>query len=174
VLRDAISSTIWVNISRPTFQLCCPHYQIFNMCFLKFPLKLNDTIIPEVDEHKHLGVCFQSNCSWHSHITHVCSKVGPLINCLRSFKYRLNRKSLELLYKAYILPIFDYCDHVWSNCTQEQERNLEKLHLDAIRTICGAVRGTSHEQLIKKRVCAHSLNVENNINSVFSIKWYTA
>jgi hypothetical protein len=116
----------------------------------KFPLKLNDTIIPEVDEHKHFGVCFQSNCSWHSHITHVCSKVGPLINCLRSFKYRLNRTYLELLYKAYILPIFDYCDHVWSNCTQEQERNLEKLHLDAIRTICGAVRGTSHEKLYQE------------------------
>jgi hypothetical protein len=52
--------------------------------------------------------------------------------------------------KAYILPIFDYCDHVWSNCTQEQERNLEKLHLDAIRTICGAVRGTSHEKLYQE------------------------
>ena len=31
MLRDAISCTIWVNISRPTFQLCCPHYQIINM-----------------------------------------------------------------------------------------------------------------------------------------------
>ena len=116
----------------------------------KFDLKLNEIIISEVEQHKHLGVLFQSNCSWHSHVKQIATKVGPLINCLRSLKYRLTRRSLELLYKSYILPIFDYCDHVWANCTQEQERNLEKLNLDAIRTICGSVRGTSHEKLYQE------------------------
>ena len=70
-----------------------------------------------------------------------------MINCLRSLKYRLARKSLKTLYCSFILPIFDYCDQIWNNCTKTQELMLEKLHLDALRTICGAVKGTNHEKI---------------------------
>ncbi len=51
------------------------------------------------------------------------------------------------MYKSYISPVFDYCSTIWANCSKQQELSLEKLHLDALRTICGAVRGTSHEKL---------------------------
>ena len=51
------------------------------------------------------------------------------------------------MYKSFILPLFYYCCHLWDNCTKEQAQSLENLHLDALRTICGAVRGTSHEKL---------------------------
>ena len=51
------------------------------------------------------------------------------------------------MYKSYILPHFDYADTVWDNCTNLLAEELEKLNLDAIRTIIGAVRGTSHEKL---------------------------
>lgn len=51
------------------------------------------------------------------------------------------------MYISYILPIFDYCSHIYDNCTQSQSTTLEKLHLDALRTICGAVRGTSHSKI---------------------------
>ena len=91
-----------------------------------------------------------------------------MINCFHSLKYRLkyrlNRITLEKLYKSYILPLFDYCDRIWSNCTEGQERRLEQFQLDAwnsfswmlgtvsfgcleqfqldaLRAMCGAVRG---------------------------------
>lgn len=108
---------------------------------------MNDVNIKEVDSHKHLGLWFQSNGRWDTHIQQLVKKTSPMINCLRSLKYKLNRNCLEKLYKSFILPIFDYCDFIWDNCTQEQGLTLEKLHLDALRTISGAVRGTSHEKL---------------------------
>ena len=70
-----------------------------------------------------------------------------MINCLRSFKYRLTRNTLETMYTSFILPNFDYCFHIWDNCKNEQSLLLENLHLDALRTICGAVRGTSHVKI---------------------------
>ena len=51
------------------------------------------------------------------------------------------------MYKSFILPQFDYADIVWDNCTTKLADELESLDLDAIRTIIGAVRGTSHETL---------------------------
>ena len=70
-----------------------------------------------------------------------------LINCLRHFKYKLGRKALEIMYKYFILPLFDYADIIWDNCTNTQSNMLENLHLEAIRIITGSVRGTSHQKL---------------------------
>ena len=37
--------------------------------------------------------------------------------------------------------------HIWDNCSLKLAEELESLHLDAVRTIIGAVRGTSHQKL---------------------------
>ena len=38
------------------------------------------------------------------------------------------------MYKSFILPLFDYADIVWDNCTDTQSKMLENLHLEAIRS----------------------------------------
>ena len=111
------------------------------------PLKFNDIVLQSTDCHKHLGVNLQSNGKWDIHINTLLSKCRILVACLRSYKYRLSRKSLFTMYKSFILPHFDFSDVVWDNCTKTQAEDLENLHLDAIRTIIGSVRGTSHEKL---------------------------
>ena len=110
-------------------------------------LSLDDVPIKEFPFHKHLGLTFQKNCKWDIHINEISTKIGRLVNCLRSLKYRLNRKSLQTIYTSYILPHFDYCDVIWDGCTDELANSLEHLQLDALRSICGAVRGTSHDLL---------------------------
>ena len=54
------------------------------------------------------------------------------------------------MYKSFILPILDYADVVWDNCDEYQANALEELQLDALRTIVGTVRGTSHSSLYKE------------------------
>ena len=114
------------------------------------PLSFGDRTLSNVTEHKHLGVILQNNCKWESHINFIISKARLQVACLRSFKYKLSRKTLEIMYKAFILPHFDYADTVWDNCNTSQSDELEKLNLDAIRTILGAVRGTSHQKLYEE------------------------
>ena len=113
-------------------------------------LNFNGTILQPSEIHKHLGIIFQNDCTWNSHINFLIAKCRPLIACLKSFKYRLCRRSLEIMYKSFILPILDYADVVWDNCTQYQSDALEDLQLEAIRTITGAIRGTSHDKLYKE------------------------
>ena len=111
------------------------------------PLKFCNETLHESPHHKHLGIILQGNCKWDKHIAYLLSKCNTLVNCLRSLKHRLSRKSLEHLYKSFILPHFDYADVLWDNCTETDQDKLENLQLDALRTIVGSVRGTSHQKL---------------------------
>ena len=105
-------------------------------------------LLRDSKSHKHLGVILQRDCNCH--IESIVAKVRPLIACLRSFKYRFNRKTLEILYKSYILPHLDYADVLWDNCPAVLANELENVHLEALRIITGSVRGTSHEKLYKE------------------------
>lgn len=114
------------------------------------PLIFGNTDLTESQTHKHLGVILQNNCNWESHIHSVIAKTRTQVACLKSFKYKLSRKSLEILYTSYVLPHFDYADSLWDNVTTNLSDELEKSNLDAIRTIIGAVRGTSHHKLYEE------------------------
>ena len=115
-----------------------------------YPLWFGSTFIDNSEEHKHLGVIFQSNCKWDTHIKTLASKVSILISCLKSYKYRLSRKSLEAMYKSFVMPHFDYACIVWDNCTETLSNLLENLHLEALRIVTGSVKGTSHQKLYEE------------------------
>ena len=114
------------------------------------PLTFCGETLVETTQHKHLGVILQNNCKWDAHIYSIIGKIKVQTACLKSYKYKLSRKSLETMYKSFILPHFDYSDVVWDSCTNALKDELEKLNLDAIRTIIGAVRGTSHHKLYQE------------------------
>ena len=104
-------------------------------------------MLEDKPHHKHLGITLQNNCKWDEHISNISSKINMFINCLRHFKYKLGRKAPEIMYQSFILPLFDYADVIWDNCTDTQSNILENLHLEAIRIITDSVRGTSHQKL---------------------------
>jgi len=64
------------------------------------------------------------------------------------------------IFSVFVLPLFDYADGVWDNCTIKLADELGQLHLDAIRAITGAVRGTSLQSLYVTRSHEMSLNLK--------------
>ena len=84
-----------------------------------------NVVLEEKPHHKHLGITLQNNCKWDEHISNLSSKVSMLMNCLRHLRYKLGRKALETMSKSFILPLFDYADIIWDNCTVVQSTSLE-------------------------------------------------
>ena len=84
------------------------------------------------------------------HINSIIRKVTLLISCLRSFKYKLRKKSLGNYVQILYITTVWLRDIVWDNCSGTLSNMLENLHLEAIRIIVGAVKGTSHEKLYKE------------------------
>ena len=111
------------------------------------PIFMNDVQIAEVTSHKHLGVTLSNNCSWHEHIQSIKQKAWQRIYLMRSFKYVLDRKSLEILYTTFIRPLLEYADVVWDNLTKADEDDLEKVQHEAARIISGATRLVSLSNL---------------------------
>ena len=87
--------------------------------------------ISEVEFHKHLGIYLSNECTWHHHIKYISEKAWGRINVMRKFK--LDRKSLEIIYTAFIRPLLEYGDVIWDNCSQYEKQELEKIQLEAAR-----------------------------------------
>ena len=52
-------------------------------------------------------------------------------------KFKLDRKSLETIYIAFIRPILEYADVVWDNCSQYEKNELEKIQTEVARIATG-------------------------------------
>ena len=81
--------------------------------------------------------------TWSDHINTVCAKVSRNLNLLRRLSWFLPQPLLLLFLKSYILPLFDYCDVVWSGCTKSEASRLETLLNYAFHTVLHKRRGSS-------------------------------
>ena len=66
------------------------------------PLYMNDQQLIEIETHKQLGVHLSTDCTWHKHIDYIKEKVWGRFNIMRKLKFKLDRKSLEISYMAFI------------------------------------------------------------------------
>ena len=108
---------------------------------------MNQELINEVTSHKHLGLTFSNDCSWHEHFDYIKSKAWFRINIMRKLKFKLDRKSLQTVYFSFIRPLLDYADVVWDNCSQNEVNELEKIQHEAARMVTGSTKLVSIHSL---------------------------
>lgn len=111
------------------------------------PLYMLNQQISEVDMHKHLGIFFSNDCSWHKHINYIKEKAWTRVNIMRKLKFQLDRRSLEIIYTSFIRPILEYGNEIWDNCTQYEKDDIEKIQKEAARIATGTTKLVSTENL---------------------------
>ena len=114
------------------------------------PLFMQNHQISEVDSHKHLGLYFSNDCTWHQHINHITVKARARINIMRKLKFKLDRKSLGTIYTVFLIPLIEYGDIIWDNCSQCEKQKLNTLQNEAARIETGATRLVSIKVLFKE------------------------
>ena len=114
------------------------------------PLYMLNQEIKEVQFHKHLGVYFSEDCSWHKHIDYIKDRAWTRINLMRKFKYDLDRRALETIYISFIRPVLEYADVIWDNCTQQEKQDLEKIQIEAARIATGTTKLVSLQKLYEE------------------------
>ena len=100
--------------------------------------------------HKYLGVVLNDTLTWSDHVDMVCGKVNRSLNLLRRLSWFLPSSLLLIYLKSYVLPHFDYCDVVWSSCTQEESRRLESLLNFGCKTVLRRKRDSSSTAALKE------------------------
>ena len=106
--------------------------------------------IDEVGSHVYLGLKFASNLRWKHHINDISEKARKKLNCMVPFKYKLDRQSLEIMYKSFVLPSMEYANVVWGGSFDCDIAKLEAIHIDAMRLIAGATARSHIDNLYKE------------------------
>ena len=88
---------------------------------------LDGTKIKKVERVKDLWVTFQEDGSFKSHIMEVKTKaINMSAWLLRTFRNR-SLGFMYFLYKTYILPLTDYCSHLYSPSRFSEIESLEAI-----------------------------------------------
>ena len=102
------------------------------------PVFINDQPIDEVTSYKYLGLHFTSNLRWNLHIDNITSKAQRRLNLMLALKWKLDRRSLEVMYKSLVLSAMEYANLVWGGTFDSDISKLEKIHVEGMRLITGA------------------------------------
>ena len=112
------------------------------------PIYLHNTSIERTDQYTHLGLVFTSNFKWNKHIEKCICKASKRIALLNRVRLKLPRGTLCSLYKSMVLPIIEYCDIIYDNCTVRDSIAIEQVQRRAALVYTGAYRHTSSDRLL--------------------------
>jgi hypothetical protein len=106
--------------------------------FKDISVQYNGTVLEQVHDFKYLGVTLDSSLSWDCHINNLNAKISQKIGVIRRVKHLLPKSFLSLLSNALVLPHFDYCSNVWTNCSKHNLTSLQMQQNKLARIILGA------------------------------------
>ena len=81
--------------------------------------------IDEVNTHVHLGLRFSNNLKWQRHIEEIASKARKKLNAMLPLKFKLDRKSLHIMYTSFIRPSMEYASVVWGGTYKSDMKKLD-------------------------------------------------
>ena len=113
-------------------------------------LFLHNQEIKEISHHKHLGVTLSSNLRWNAHLEDIVSKCTKKLDIMRALKFKLDRKSLEIIFFSFILPVIDYGDVLYAGTYDSDLCKLDRLQVDAMRIVTGATEKSNINLLFKE------------------------
>ena len=96
-----------------------------------------------------LGVTIDKDLSFNRHISQICEKVNKQFSVLKRFKNIITSNAMLRLYKAFILPHFQYCSLIWYFSGTRNCDKLESLNKRILRFIFNDSL-SSYDELLKK------------------------
>ena len=112
-------------------------------------IKIGDYEINRVYDFKYLGIVIDDSLTWKDHVRHVISKVGKRVGVLGCLRRNITIHAAFEMYNSLILPIFDYCNVVWSSWNKADMESLESLQKQASKIIVKSKCGTTSTDYLK-------------------------
>ena len=119
-----LSSHLCLNVDKSNCMLIGSHQRVANK---ELCVSIGGNVLTQVNSVRYLGVLIDTVLSWTLHINTMASRIRSRLSSI--FRYgSLPPALLCLLYSAFVMPLYDYCDVVWSPSTAKQTRMLERIH----------------------------------------------
>ena len=108
-------------------------------------IKVNNTIIEDIESHKLLGVNIDNNLSWSSHISNLSKKVSSKVYALNRIKHMLDTKCRKLYFQAYIQSLTDYASTLWDGASNETMRHIRSLYKRGLKIVISKNQITNND-----------------------------
>lgn len=103
------------------------------------PLTLSLTIegheIEQVTEHRLLGVTFDDQMKWESHINTICKKVSKNVFLLSKLKGFIDMDTRKMFFNAHIMSHINYCSTTWDGSSDVHKKKLDSLYRRAAKQV---------------------------------------
>ena len=97
-------------------------------------LFINNHLVQQTQEIKLPGVVFDNGLQFSEHVSQICTRTSRKIGVLSCLKNLIPMTAKPAIYKAAILPHFNYCSLVWHFC-RASDRKLERLDERGLRVV---------------------------------------
>ena len=100
------------------------------------PITVDNSILRVVTEQRYLGLVFDSQLSWSSHVSGVCKKMSYYLYLLNSHRHVLNNTMMKLLLDSLVLSHIYYALSVWGPSLNVQlSSRLKRMQNMAVRLV---------------------------------------
>ena len=139
--------------------------------FNHFPVKLLDNDICPSDSVRNLGVVFDSDFSFHKHVSNICKSCFYHIRDLRRIRRHIPLSTGKTISNALISSRLDYCNSLLNNIAKRDLSKLQRVQNCLARVVLRAPRFSRSLPLLKQ---LHWLPVNYRIKFKLSTLTYRA
>ena len=125
------------------------HAMVLGKAEDKLNFKLANIDIKTTEKTCFLRVALYNKLQFDDHISSFCRKVSAQISALNRLKNILPLNTKESLYRAFILPYFNYFNQVWHHCGKRNTAKIEKAKKRALRYIFKD-KSASYQDLLER------------------------
>lgn len=145
----------WFQCNKLSLNVSKTNYIIFKTRNRRVPENLDDIHIDDItinrlSDVKFLGIIFNENLNWNTHIYHLCNTISKNVGILSKLKYILPKNILLILYNTLILSYLNYGSYVWGNTYNTHLSKIELLQKKAVRIITMSDYRSPSASLFKK------------------------
>ena len=130
------SSRLCLNVGKSNCMLIGSCQRIANK---SLHVSVGGNRLTQVNSVQYLGVLIDSVLSWTSQICNMFSRIRSRLASIARYG-SLPPTMLCVLYSAYLMPLYNYCDVVWSPTTAKLNCLIERVHSKFLNKLSPAYR----------------------------------
>jgi len=96
---------------------------------------INGASIPWCNSVRNLGIYLDNNLIWNTQVDYTCRKVFSSMHALKRIRELLPTNVREMLVKSLLMPLFDYCDFLFTDLNGKLLKQLQIAQNSCIRFI---------------------------------------
>ena len=138
VYKWLASNKLTLNIKKSKFMITTRKK---NQPIENFSVKINETNLEQCDSYKYLGVYFDKDLNWKSHIAYISQKISKACGSLAKLRHCVDLETLREVYHALIHSYLRYGIIAWGSAAPATLKPLQLIVNRAIRIMCFAPFG---------------------------------